>query len=120
MAKIEVYVDENSKTIFKELNKYINKLKISVIEQDKKREYYIQREISIHKECVDKELLKLPKIYRLIVKYKNTEWKFYLKNYEDVKNKIMEILKNGLYLFIDEKTYIFDYFKIDVFKVEND
>jgi len=116
-AKIEVYIDESNKTIFRDLNKYLNKLKLSAIEQEK-REHYIHRKISIYKESIDKELLKLPKIYRLIVDYKDTEWKFYLKNYEDVKNKIIWILRNGLHLFIDEKIYVFDKFKIEVFKVE--
>jgi len=117
-TKIEVYIDEDNKIIFKDLDKYLDKLKNSVIEQDKKREYYIQRKISIHKETIEEELLKLPAIYRLRVSYRDTEWKFYLKSYEDVKNKIIQILKNGLYLFIDEKTHTFDNFKIEMLKVE--
>jgi len=120
--KIGVYIDEDNKTIFKDLNKYLNKLKNSVIEQDKKQR--------IRKESIDKELLRLPKIYRLNVNYKlpniyrlivdkyNTERKFYLKNYEDVKDKIRWILKNGLYLFIDKKIYVFDYYKIEVLNCE--
>ena len=43
MAKIEVYIDEGNKTIFRDLNKYLNKLKNSAIEQDKREEYYIQK-----------------------------------------------------------------------------
>lgn len=118
MKSLEVYVDEDNKTIFRDLNKYLNKLKLSAIEQDKRGEYYIQRKMSIHKETIDKELLKQSTIYRLVVINKNVEWKFYLKNYKEVKNKIIWILKKGLYLFIDEKTYIFDCFRIDVLKVE--
>jgi len=116
--KIEVYIDENNKKIFRNLDKYLNKLKNSVIEQDKKREYYIQREVKIYKEIINEELLKLPIIYRLKAIYADTEWKFYLKHYEEVKDKIIQILKEGLYLFFDEKTKLFDKFEIEIFEVE--
>jgi len=116
----EVYIDEDNKVIFQDLHKYLNKLKNSIVEQDKRREYFIQKEVCIRKEKIDEDLLKLPVIYRLKVTYKDTEWKFYLKNYEEVKNKIIEILKNGLHSFICEKVYIFDSFSVELFKVENE
>jgi len=98
---IEVYVDEDNKIIFRDLNKYLNELKNSAIEQDKTID--------------DKGVL----IYRLKVSHRNTEWRFHLKSYEEVRNEIIRILKDGLYLFIDEKIYNFDNFSIELLKVKD-
>jgi len=117
MAKKEVYIDEANKVIFTNLNGYLEQIKKSVKEQDKGREYYIQREINISKIKIEEKLLTKSNIYRLRVYYNNTMWTFYLENYEQVKEKIEEILKNGLYLFDDEKAYRFDKFIVDLIRV---
>ena len=117
MAKKEVFIDEANKVIFTNLNGYLEQIKKSVKEQDKSKEYYIQREISISKIKIEEKLLTKSNIYRLRVYHKNTMWTFYFENYEQVKEKIKEILENGLYLFIDEKAYRFDKFVVDLIKV---
>jgi len=117
MSEVEVYIDESNKVIFDDLNKHLGELKNSVIKQNKRKEFCIQRELSIYKETIDERLLEYNVIYRLVVSRKYTKWEFYLKDYKEVKEKIISVLKDGLFLF-DEKVYNFDNFKIEILRVE--
>lgn len=44
----KVYEDDENKVIFFNLSKYMTSFRASVMKQDKRSEYYISREISIH------------------------------------------------------------------------
>ena len=115
-CKTAIYIDESNKKIFLDLEKYLDKLKNSVIKQDEKGQYYISREISIAKEQINKDLLRNSEIYRITIRHRYGETRIYLKNYEEAKEKIMKILQEGIYA-LDQKIDKFDEFVVERFEI---